>query len=79
MISPVHEGRGKNVIPPKERLLLVLWYFATSESHRQLVVRFGTTDSTVHESVDIVMNALSTRLHHLVKFPSSVIEIRAVA
>jgi len=59
--------------------LLVLWYFATRESNRELAVRFGMTDSTVHESVDIVMTALSKRLHHLVKFSISVIEIRAVA
>ena len=33
--------------------------------------RFGTTDSVVHESVELVCKAILSALHGIVKFPST--------
>lgn len=66
-----YEGFGERIIPPDERLYMVLWFLATNESYRALACRFGTSDSTVHESVDIVVSAIVEELANEVKFPTT--------
>lgn len=41
------KGFGQCIIPPEERLAMVLWFVSSSETYRQLAARFGTTDSVV--------------------------------
>lgn len=74
-----YSGFGKSVIPPRERLYIVLWYVASNETYRQLACRFGTTDSVIHESVEQTLQLLVDKLAHEVKFPATDMECKAVA
>jgi hypothetical protein len=65
-----YDGFGSQVFPPTERLYMVLWYLATTETYRQLAARFGTTISVVHESVDMVLNAIAKNLKQEIQFPT---------
>jgi hypothetical protein len=72
-------GMGSVVIPPEERLYIYIWYMATSETYRALACRFGTTDSVVHESVDMVLNAIMKVLTSEVMFPSTLHKCKKIA
>lgn len=72
-------GMGSVVIPPKERLYIYLWFMATSETYRALACRFGTTDSVIHESIDMVLNAIMKTLKGEVKFPHTLKKCKKIA
>ena len=63
------DGFGEAIIPPIERLYMVIWFLATNETYRALACRFGTSDSVIHESVDMVLNAMSNEFASEDLFP----------
>lgn len=74
-----YDGFGKNIIPPKERMYIGIWFFASSEGYRQLATRFGTTESTIHESIEMVLDALAKELNNTVQFPTTEEECQKIA
>lgn len=47
LLPKQYEGFGQRIIPPEERLAMILWFLSSAETYRQLAARFGTTDSVV--------------------------------
>lgn len=74
-----YDGLGEHIIPAQQRLYIVIWFLASSESYRQLASRFGTCESVVHESVEMVVKAIIQELGDIIKFPETQEECRSIA
>ncbi|XP_038067665.1 protein ANTAGONIST OF LIKE HETEROCHROMATIN PROTEIN 1-like [Patiria miniata] len=70
-LLPKAPGGPFEAVSPMKQLLIFLWYLANQITIRELALKFGVSESTVHKAIRRVSECLTDQRQRFIRWPSS--------